>query len=191
MKHDHIDLVKSFAIGVVAILVTLIAIEALSLIAPDLYGDVQHTVKQWGLLGVFIGVFLGSTALPFPTDLFFVTAVKLGATSSAKFTMVAVAIVAGFMGALLNYGLARFLGEKFVYRFVSQEQLDGAKVWFNKYGPFPILLFGIIPASPIFDPITFIAGLTGMDLKQFALYSFVSRFLHFVLLAVIAGNITV
>ncbi len=189
MKKHELDLAKSFAIGILAVLVTLLAIEAISVLAPGLYGDARKTIEQWGLAGVFIGVFLGSTALPFPTDLFFITAVNLSSTVGGKVSMVGVAVVASFLAALLNYWLAFLFREKFVHRFVSQDQLDSARQWFDKYGPFPILFFGVIPSSPVFDPITFIAGLTGMDFKQFALYSLVSRFLHFALLALLAARV--
>ncbi|MDP3742085.1 MAG: VTT domain-containing protein [Candidatus Micrarchaeota archaeon] len=191
IQKDHKDLAKSFAFGILAVLLTLLAVEALSFLAPSLYGDVRHTVEQWGVPGVFVGVFLGSTALPFPTDLLFVTAVNLANGSQMKMTMVAVAVVAGFLASLLNYWLASVLRDKFVQYFVSGDQLQSAKVWFDKYGPFPILFFGVIPSSPIFDPITFIAGLTGMDVKQFALYSLVSRFLHFGLLALLAAQVAI
>jgi len=165
---DHEEIAKSVIIGLVTIMITLLAIEALSIFAPNLYGDVKTTVTQWGVTGVFVGVFLGSTALPFPTDLLFVTAVNLVPDLSTKLLFTVVAIIAGFLGAILNYWLARVFREKLVYKFVNPSQLEGAKKWFDKYGPLPILIFGIIPASPIFDPITFIAGLTGMDFKQFA-----------------------
>lgn len=188
---DKGELAKSFALGILTILVTLIAIEAISVVAPSIYGDVEKTVQQWGTTGVFVGVLIGSTALPFPTDLFFVTAVKLADTTESKFTMMLVATVAGFLGAVFNYWLARLFSEKLVYKFISEEQLESAKQWFDKYGPFPILFFGVIPSSPVFDPITFVAGLTRMDFKQFALYSFVSRFLHFALLALIASRIAI
>ena len=188
MADDHVVIVKSFALGIAAVLVTLLAIEAISIIAPSLYGDVAQTVKAWGVAGVFVSVFIGSTALPFPTDLLFVTAVKLADNSSVLFAMIAAAVAAGFLASLLNYWLAKLFRETLVLKFVSQDQLVSAKKWFDKYGPFPILFFGIIPSSPVFDPITFIAGLTDMDLKQFALYSFVSRFLHFALLALIAAR---
>ncbi len=186
---SHGEIVKSFAIGIALILVTLFLIELVANFAPSIYGDAEKTIQQWGVPGVFAGVLLGSTVLPFPTDLFYLTAVRLASNSSQKLVMVGVAIVAAFLGSLLNYGLALLLREKFVAHVVSQDQVNAAKEWFDKYGPFPILIFGVLPASPIFDPITFVAGLTGMDFKQFALYSLVSRFLHFSLIALFAGAV--
>ncbi len=186
---DKIELAKSFALGIVIMLIALLAIEALSVIAPEIYGDAKTTISQWGVLGVFIGVFIGSTVLPFPTDVFFATAVNLSENFGNKLTIVGVAIIASFIGALINYFLAFYFREKFVHSVVSEKQLKEAKDWFDKYGPFPILFFGIIPASPIFDPITFIAGLTGMDAKEFVLYSFASRVLHFGLIAVLAAQV--
>ncbi len=191
MHKDHKEIAKSVAIGIAAILVTLLAIEALSVLAPNIYGDVKTTVAQWGVIGVFVGVFLGSTALPFPTDLLFVTAINLAPDLSTKLLFTIVAIIAGFLGAILNYWLARAFREKLVYHFINPKQLEGAKKWFDKYGPLPILIFGIIPASPIFDPITFVAGLTGMNFKEFTIYSFASRVLHFAVLALIAVKVIV
>ncbi len=186
MKHDHWEIAKSFAVGLALILLALFAVEAVSIIAPDIYGDAKQTVSEWGTPGVFIGVLLGSTLLPFPTDLFFATAVNLSPQFNTKLLLIAVAVAAAFIGALINYGLASYFREKFVHKIVSEKQLKEAKNWFDKYGPFPILFFGVIPASPIFDPITFLAGLTAMNFRQFALYALISRFLHFGLIAILA-----
>ncbi len=186
MKREHWEIAKSFAIGLVLILIALFAVETVSILAPEIYGDARETVSKWGAPGVFVGVLLGSTLLPFPTDLFFATAVNLSQEFNTKLLLTGVAVAAAFIGAMINYGLASYFREKFVHSVVSEKQLKEAKNWFDKYGPFPILFFGVIPASPIFDPITFIAGLTAMNPKQFALYAFISRFLHFGLIAILA-----
>ncbi len=191
MKTEHSYIAKSIIVGIVAVLLTLLAIEALSIFFPNIYGGVKTLVARWGPFGVFVGVFLGSTALPFPTDLLFITSINLSTSFNNKVFLVAVAIIAGFLAAVVNYWLAKIFREKLVFKFVSQSDLEGAKAWFDKYGPFPILFFGVIPSTPVFDPITYLAGLTGMDFKQFALFSFVSRFLHFAILAILASQVSV
>lgn len=188
MKSDHVELAKSFILGIAVILITLWAIEAVSVFAPSIYGDAKATISQWGAPGVFVGVFLGSTLLPFPTDLFYITAVNLAQSTNDKIVMFVIALIAGAIGAMVNYWLARVFREKFVHNFVSEQQLAEAKRWFDKYGPYPILIFGIFPASPVFDPVTFIAGLTGMDFKEFSVFAIASRAIHFALLALIASN---
>lgn len=189
-KKGH-ELVKHFALGILFILLALVAIEALAHVAPNLYGDAKASIKQYGIPGVFVGVFLGSTILPFPTDLFYTTAVNLSETLLDKTIVVTVAVLAAFLATLLNYGLARILRDKLVGRFVDKKQLEEAKEWFDKYGPWPIVLLGIIPAAPVFDPLTFAAGLTGMDAKKFAIYSLLSRILHFAGIALLASYFTI
>lgn len=189
-KKGH-ELVKHFALGILFIILALVAIEALGHFAPGIYGDAKATIKQYGVPGVFVGVFLGSTILPFPTDLFYTTAINLGEGFEGKTVIVIVAIIAAFVATMLNYGLARLLRDKLVGRFVDKKQLEEAKEWFDKYGPWPIVLLGIIPAAPVFDPLTFAAGLTGMDIKKFALYSLLSRILHFAIIALLASYITI
>lgn len=184
------DYLKQFAIGIIIVVIALMAIEAIGHYAPNIYGDAKTTIREYGTPGVFVGVFLGSTLLPFPTDLFYTTAVNLAEGWTNKLIIVIVAIIAAFLGSLINYGLAFFLRDKFVLRFASKEQLAQAKELFDKYGAWGIVIFGIIPISAVFDPITFAAGLTGMDLKQFAKYSLLARILHFAGIALLASYIT-
>lgn len=185
------EYLKHFAFGVFFIILALVAIEAIGHVAPQLYGDVKLTIKQFGLLGVFIGVLLGSTLLPFPTDLFFTTAVNLSEGLGAKVWIVVIAVIAAFIGSAVNYFLAKVLRDRFASRFASKEQLLEAKEWFDKYGPWPIVIFGVIPVSAVFDPFTFAAGLSGMEVKTFLKYSLLSRLLHFVGIALLASYVVI
>ncbi len=174
---------KATVAGILLILLTLIAVDFVADRYPASFESAQAFVSANGLPGVFLLVFIGSTVLPFPTDVIYSVAIKLSKANPVPVILVAVA--AAFIASLLNYFLALALRHKFVERIVGKKELEEAKEMFDKYGPIPIVLFGIIPASPVFDPLTFVAGLTGMEFKKFAFYSLVSRVFHFGILAAI------
>ncbi|MBI5225800.1 DedA family protein [Candidatus Micrarchaeota archaeon] len=181
LTNEHKQLLKHATLGIAIIILSLLALDFLAAEFPQSYQAAENFVKQYGLPGVFVIVFLGSSMLPFPTDVSYAIAIKLFAQNPLP--VIAVAIIAAFLGSVLNYWMAYYLREKFVERFLEEKDLDKASGLFNKYGPIPIILFGFIPASPIFDPLTFVAGLTRMEFKKFAFYSFISRVLHFGVLA--------
>ncbi len=184
MKHSEILRATLFGIG--SILLMVIAMKFFSGLFPGLHAQMQGFVAAYGLLGVFAGVFVGSTILPFPTDAFFVSTVSL---SGNVFPVVAVSVAAAFLAALLNFFIAKWFSRRFVEKLVGEKGIAGAKAAMDSYGPFAILLFGIIPSSPVFDAMTFVAGLTEMDSKKFALYLIVSRVLHYGLLALVAAKV--
>ncbi|GEM_PF-3327394 len=182
-RHEsrHAELIKHALAGIALILIALLALDYLATQFPQGYQAAEQFVKDNGLPGVFLIVFFGSSILPFPTDLAYSVAIKLAAANPLP--VIAVAIVAAFLGSLLNYYLAFYLRQRFISSIITEKDLKGAEELFDKYGPVPIVLLGVIPASPVFDPLTFVAGLVKMDVKKFAMYSFISRVLHFGLLA--------
>lgn len=182
-RHEtrHAELLQHAALGIILILMALLALDFLAAQFPQGYQAAEDFVRNNGLPGVFLIVFIGSSFLPFPTDLAYSVAIKLAAANPLP--VIAVAIVAAFFGSMLNYFLAYYLRQKFISRFITEKDLKGAEEMFDRYGPIPIVLLGVIPASPVFDPLTFVAGLVRMDVRKFAMYSFISRVLHFGLLA--------
>ncbi len=181
---DKKEMLKALGLGLLLIFLVVFALDYLATEFPETYKIAEKFVTDYGVTGVFLAVLVGSTLLPSPTDALFVIAVKL--TPNNLLPIVGAAIVAAFIGAIFNYYLAFFLREKIVARFVKNHELHEAKDLLDKYGPFPILLFGIIPASPVFDPLTFVAGLARMDFRKFAFFTFLSRVLHFGGLALLA-----
>jgi len=177
----HAELLQQAAVGIALILLALLAVDFLAAQFPQGYQAAEDFVRDNGLPGVFLIVLLGSSILPFPTDLAYSVAIKLSATNPLP--VIAVAIIAAFLGSMMNYYLAYYLRQKFISRFITEKDLKGAEEMFDRYGPIPIVLLGVIPASPVFDPLTFVAGLVRMEAHKFAMYSFISRILHFGLLA--------
>ncbi len=179
------ELIRPVAVGLAFLLAMIAALKLVYLLFPGLESGLQKFVEAWGLLGVFVGVFVGSSLFPFPTDAFFVSAVSL---SKDAFAVAVVGIVAAFAGTLLNYFIARWFSRAFVEKIAGKKALEEARKLVDSYGPGAILVFGVIPVSPVFDSMTFVAGLGGMDAKKFAFYSFVSRVIHYGGLAMFAAK---
>ncbi|MFH1200367.1 MAG: VTT domain-containing protein [Candidatus Micrarchaeota archaeon] len=183
---DAAKMAKGILLGLGLLLVLLIAMKAASLAFPDAFAAIEKKAGEWGLVGTFVIVFLGSTLLPFPTDAWFVSAVSLSANAT---TVVAIAVAASWIAGVVNYVLARYLSEKWVVRKLGPQSIADAKRWSDKYGGLAIILFGVVPASPIIDPLTFVAGFSEMDFKKYAICLLAARIIHFGGLALLAAKI--
>jgi membrane protein YqaA with SNARE-associated domain len=148
---------------------------------PTIYRGLGEIVKVYGLAGVFILTYIGSTLVPFPIDTFFAISLKL---SEVPLFIVLATIIAYVFGALTNFYLAKLLREKWVEKHVKKSTLEKTSKWFNKYGILSLLIFGLLPI-PLFDPITFMAGLSGMNEKKFVILVGLSKTIYFTTWALI------
>ena len=116
------------------------------------------------LLSLFLGAFLAATILPFSSEVMLATALTAGQFD--EWLLVSVAAFGNTMGALVNWGIGRYLlhwADRAWFPF-SQRQLARASGWFNRYGAWS-LLFSWVPV--IGDPLTFAAGVLKV---RFALF---------------------
>jgi len=116
------------------------------------------------LLSLFLGAFLAATILPFSSEVMLATALNAGHFD--KWLLVGVATLGNTMGALVNWGIGRYLlhwADRGWFPF-SQRQLGQASERFNRYGAWS-LLFSWIPV--IGDPLTFAAGVLKVRLALF------------------------
>ncbi len=116
------------------------------------------------LVSLFFGAFLAATILPFSSELMLVAALKAGEIS--PLLLVSVATAGNVLGALVNWGLGRYLIHFAGHRYFpfSQKQIDTASTRFNRYGVWSLLLAWV---PVIGDPLTFIAGALSVRLVPF------------------------
>ena len=176
-KHQ---LVKNAAYALLLLFAVLAAIKLAVMAFPDLVGQVRAIAGEYGLFGTFVVVLLGSTLLPFSVDVYFLASLTV---FSDPFALFAVAVIAAVIGGFINYFLAVFLSKTWVEKQLGKKAVDDARDWFNQWGGVALLLFGVLPLSAVFDPLTFIAGMSRMDVKKFGAFLVVSRVGHFALLA--------
>ncbi len=151
----------------------------------------QSAISALGYPGLGLVMFLENVFPPIPSEVVLPLAGSL--TLQGRFTLAGVTLVGALgsiAGALLFYGLGHWLGEARVRRLMerygrwlslSAADFDRAKSWFERYGE-PVIFFGrMVPM--VRSLISIPAGLAGMDLARFNLYTALGTALWSLLLA--------
>ena len=122
-----------------------------------------------------------SSFIPFPSEVVVPPAAYKAATTGELnvFLVVLCATLGAIIGALVNYGLARYLGRPLVYRFAESRighmcLIDSAKVenaerYFDEHGAVGTFFGRLVPA--VRQLISIPAGLARMSLGRFLLYT--------------------
>lgn len=137
---------------------------------------VEPLVSGLGHFGVFLGMILESACIPLPSELILPFAGYL--VWKGKLTLW-IAVMAGTMGNVVGSYIAYWVGQHggkpFIlkygrYFFVSPKEFDRAEYWFNRYGEPIIFISRLLPIIRTF--ISLPAGVAGMNLYKFLLYTF-------------------
>jgi membrane protein DedA with SNARE-associated domain len=133
------------------------------------------TVLALGYPGIVLLMAIESSVLPLPSELVMPPAGYL----AAKGQMTGwIAILAGtlgsLLGALVNYGLAVFVGEPVLRRYgkyvlVSERSLDRTEAFFRRHGEISTFVGRLLPV--IRHLISIPAGMSRMALGRFALFT--------------------
>ena len=136
------------------------------------------------LIASIIFVETGLVVMPFlPGDsLLFAAGAFLGLTGTSPLTPMAIIAFAAIAGDTTNYGIGRSsLGQTIIRRgWVKPMHIAQTREWFNRYGGVTITIGRFIPIVRTVAP--FLAGLSGMPARQFALYNVVGGVLWCTLL---------
>lgn len=136
----------------------------------------QHLNYFW----VTVLMAIESSFIPFPSEVVVPPAGYRAANGELNIVLVVVFATIGCnIGALANYYLAKYLGRPVVYKFaasklgrlclLSPEKIEKAEQYFVKNGASSTLIGRLIPG--IRQLISIPAGLAGMPLRPFLLYT--------------------
>ena len=134
--------------------------------------------------GLFVVAFGAATVLPFQSEIVFVALQVRGDIS--VFWIVLVASVGNILGSGLNYALGRDI-ERFRGRRwfpVTQEQLDRARIWYQKYGVWSLLVSWL----PLGDALTVIAGVMRTNVWLFYALVTIAKTLRYIAVAWITAQ---
>lgn len=139
---------------------------AKSFVASEIY-----RVTPLGLF--FLGLFGGLFFIPLPLEFFFIAALNKGNPALLSLGL----LLAGYLPSqLLDY----FLGSRFnrlLMHFVSKKKLYRSKRWVNRFGPYAILVFNLLPLpSPMLTFALGIARYNPMRLFAFLLVGVLIKF---------------
>jgi membrane protein DedA with SNARE-associated domain len=133
------------------------------------------TVLALGYPGIVILMAIESSVLPLPSELVMPPAGYLAA--QGKMNAVAAVLcgtVGSVLGALVNYGLAVFVGEPVLrkygkYVLVSEQSLDRTERFFRRHGEISTFVGRLLPV--IRHLISIPAGMSRMGLGRFVMFT--------------------
>lgn len=146
--------------------------------SAELIKWVLENLNYW-IVTIFMAI--ESSFIPFPSEVIVPPAAWKAMTDDSMniFLVVVFATVGADFGALINYYLARWLGRPIVYKFansrlghmclIDEEKVHHAEEYFKKHGAASTFFGRLIPA--VRQLISIPAGLAGMKLKPFLLYT--------------------
>ncbi|HUW61740.1 MAG TPA: DedA family protein [Candidatus Bathyarchaeia archaeon] len=133
------------------------------------------TVGQWGYAGIVIMMLLESSFFPFPSEVVMIPAGYLAQKGEMNlFLAIAMGILGSWLGALLNYYLAVFLGRPFFlkygkYLLISEVKFLRGEGFFRRHGEIGTFTGRLIPV--VRQYISFPAGLARMNLAHFLFFT--------------------
>ena len=146
------------------------------------YQLIQHlleVINQLGYIGIFIGMVLESSFIPFPSEIILIPAGAL--VSQGKMSWVIVflmGLTGSLIGAYINYFLALFLGRRNVnlliskygkFLFLTDKELQKSDLFFNKHGQIATFTGRLIPF--IRQLISLPAGFSKMNFFKFSFFT--------------------
>lgn len=144
-------------------------------------GFIQWCLDNLNYATITLLMAIESSFIPFPSEVVVPPAAyKAAATGELNLWLVIIfATLGALIGALINYGLALWLGKPIVYKFansrfghmclIDQPKVEKAEQFFVKYGVAATLVGRLVPA--VRQLISIPAGLAKMNLAKFALFT--------------------
>lgn len=146
-------------------------------------------VKEFGYIGIILGMAIESSLVPLPSEIVMIPAGVLAQKGEMNFFMVVFCGTLGsYIGSLANYIGAYLIGRPLVvkygkYFFLSEKKLKRVEAFFRKFGNISIFIARLIPVVRHFISIP--AGFAKMNFWQFSIYTILGSTLWMVILTAV------
>ena len=163
----------------------------------DLFLWILDNLSYW-VVALFMAI--ESSFIPFPSEVVVPPAAwkAMDPNSGMSFLLVIVfATVGADLGALINYYLAKWVGRPIIYRFadsrlghmclIDRKKVEVAEEYFRKHGTASTIFGRLVPA--VRQLISIPAGLAGMHVGKFLLYTTIGAGVWNTVLATIGWGI--
>ncbi|WP_254881104.1 DedA family protein [Segatella copri] len=163
----------------------------------DLFLWILDNLSYW-VVALFMAI--ESSFIPFPSEVVVPPAAwkAMDPNSGMSFFLVIVfATVGADLGALINYCLAKWVGRPIIYRFadsrlghmclIDRKKVEVAEEYFRKHGAASTIFGRLVPA--VRQLISIPAGLAGMHVGKFLLYTTIGAGVWNTVLATIGWGI--
>ena len=136
-------------------------------------------IREMGYFGIFVGMTLESSFFPFPSEIILIPAGALVAKGEMVFVFVFLAgLLGSFVGALINFFLALYLGRTTVnfliskygkFLFMNNSRMKKTDNYFKRHGEITTFVGRLIPI--VRQLISIPAGFSKMNLFKFCLFT--------------------
>ncbi len=136
---------------------------------------IEEFIKNYGVISIFIIVALEYANAPLPSELVLPLVGILALKFNMSLSLVIIAsILGGLFGSIINY----YLGYKFGQPLLSliknkypktKKSIKASYRWLSKYEKISVMLSRLVPLARTF--ISIVAGVTKMNVVEFAIYS--------------------
>jgi len=146
-------------------------------------------VKEFGYIGIILGMAIESSLVPLPSEIVMIPAGVLAQKGEMNFFMVVFCGVLGsYIGSLANYVGAYLFGRPLIvkygkYFFLSERKLKRVEAFFRKFGNISIFIARLIPVVRHFISIP--AGFAKMNFWQFSTYTIIGSTLWMLILTAV------
>ncbi len=150
---------------------------------------VLNLVKEFGYIGIILGMAIESSLVPLPSEIVMIPAGVLAQKGEMNFFMVVFCGVLGsYIGSLANYIGAYIIGRPLIvkygkYFFLSEAKLQRVEAFFRKFGNISIFIARLIPVVRHFISIP--AGFVKMSFWKFSLYTILGSAIWMVILTAV------
>ncbi|MCK1991906.1 DedA family protein [Peribacillus muralis] len=136
---------------------------------------VKELISNYGYFAIYGLLAIGIIGLPVP-DEFMMTFV--GYLSSISVLNVQGAFLVSFLGSVSGMLVSYFIGKKVGKPFLKKHgkwikmtppRLEKLEAWFNKYGPWTIIIAYFIPGVRHFA--SYLSGMNGMEKRKYLLFA--------------------
>jgi membrane protein DedA with SNARE-associated domain len=141
---------------------------------------IVDVISKLGYFGVFIGMLIESSFIPFPSEIIMIPAGYLAHSGEMNlWAVIIIGTLGSIAGALVNYYLAKFLGRTILtkygrYFLISEKAIAKADTFFQNHGEISTLTGRLLPV--IRQLISIPAGLFRMNLFRFTVLTGIGSF---------------
>ncbi len=142
---------------------------------------IEQFIHAYGYMALFIAMALESSSIPVPSEVVMPLSGLLAAKGIFSFPLAFIASLLGsLLGIAVDYYIGYYIGKDIVYKHlhrfrISKEKLDSFDKWFERNGVAAVFITRLIPVLRTL--MSFPAGFTRMDKKQFFAYSIAGAFI--------------